>query len=44
MKKMAQQPNVPTFAEAFRAAMQASYDAHGPQVMVFGVRNDCGQK
>ena len=41
---MAQQPNVPTFTEAFRAAMQASYDAHGPQVMVFGVRNDCGQK
>jgi hypothetical protein len=40
---MTQQVNVPTFAEAFRTAMQASVEAHGPQVMVFGIRNDCAQ-
>lgn len=43
VKTMTQQVNVPTFAEAWRAAMAASVEAHGPQVMVFGIRNDCGQ-
>ena len=40
---MTNKVNVPTFAEAWRAAMNASVEAHGPQVMVFGIRNDCGQ-
>ena len=37
---MTQQVNVPTFAEALRKAMAASLEAHGPQVMVMGLRND----
>ena len=41
---MTQQVNVPTFAEAWRAAMNASVEAHGPQVMVGGMfRNDAWQ-
>jgi len=43
-KTMTQQVNVPTFAEAWRAAMAASVEAHGPQVMVGGMfRNDAWQ-
>jgi uncharacterized protein YlxW (UPF0749 family) len=40
MKKMTQQPNVPTFAEALRTAMAASVEATGPGVMIMGLRND----
>jgi len=37
---MTQKVNVPTFAEAWRAAMAASVEATGPGVLVMGLRND----
>ena len=40
---MTQQVNVPTFAEALRTAMAASLEAHGPGMMVMGLRNDVWQ-
>ena len=40
---MTQKVNVPTFAEALRTAMAASVEAHGPGMMVMGLRNDVWQ-
>jgi len=40
VKTMTQKVNVPTFAEAWRAAMAASVEATGPGVLVMGLRND----
>ena len=44
VKTMTQKVNVPTFAEAWRAAMAASVEAHGPQVMVLVFETTAGSK